>query len=268
MGKPPEEEGEGQEGVGIAVSHSSSLYVSCTSEREGHALQPAESAGSDLTSVTEAGGTVSSSAERENGSTGQLLVPPRPHSGLGQTTPLHSTSSATPRFNNLLDKCNAADSDIVRSKPRVPQGEEPFTKPRTGSGSVMSATETVSTDILVSQTLSGAEHLHGHTSSPEVSPSPLGGYPMEDPGTLQSYLFPVSNSPVDLVMMLSRLASFTGELLTVLTPKIRKMTFTHNSKVCLRVCACVMHACVRQVICLLFVCLFLHLSVCLSPLLH
>ena len=242
-GKPLTVEKEGQEGVGITDSHSSSLYVSCTSEKD--AFQPAESAGSDLPTVTEHSepGTVDSSTERENGSTGQLVIPP--HNGLGQTTPLHSASSATPRFNNLLDKCNAAESDIVRPKPRVPQGEQSITKPRTGSGSVMSAAETVSTDIFVNQSLSGAEDRCDLTSSPEVSPSPVGGY-MEGPGALQSYLFPVSNSPVDLVMMLSRLASFTGELLTVLTPKIRKMTFNHNSK---PVCLCAMRTCVSSYVC-------------------
>ena len=36
-----------------------------------------------------------------------------------------------------------------------------------------------------------------------------------------TYLFPVSNSPVDLVTMLTRLASFTSTLLTALTPKLR-----------------------------------------------
>ena len=36
-----------------------------------------------------------------------------------------------------------------------------------------------------------------------------------------SYLFPVSNSPVDLVTMLTRLAYFTSTLLTTLTPKLR-----------------------------------------------
>ena len=36
-----------------------------------------------------------------------------------------------------------------------------------------------------------------------------------------AYLFPVSNSPVDLVTMLTRLASFTSTLLTTLTPRLR-----------------------------------------------
>ena len=37
----------------------------------------------------------------------------------------------------------------------------------------------------------------------------------------RSYLFPISNSPVDLVTMLSRLACFTSTLLTTLTPTLR-----------------------------------------------
>ena len=40
-------------------------------------------------------------------------------------------------------------------------------------------------------------------------------------GEGSAYLFPVSNSPVDLVTMLTRLASFTSTLLTTLTPKLR-----------------------------------------------
>ena len=40
-------------------------------------------------------------------------------------------------------------------------------------------------------------------------------------GDGSSYLFPVSNSPVDLVTMLTRLASFTSTLLNTLTPTLR-----------------------------------------------
>ena len=36
-----------------------------------------------------------------------------------------------------------------------------------------------------------------------------------------SYLFPVSNSPLDVITMLTRLACFTGMLLNTLTPKLR-----------------------------------------------
>ena len=36
-----------------------------------------------------------------------------------------------------------------------------------------------------------------------------------------AYLFPVSNSPLDIVTMLTRLACFTGTLLNTLTPKLR-----------------------------------------------
>lgn len=39
-------------------------------------------------------------------------------------------------------------------------------------------------------------------------------------GTFQNYFFPVSNSPVDIVTMLTRLASFTGTILNVLTPRL------------------------------------------------
>ena len=51
-----------------------------------------------------------------------------------------------------------------------------------------------------------------------------------------SFLFPVSNSPMDVVTMLSRLASFTGKLLKVLTPKIRKTALPRNNKVTFNNC--------------------------------
>ena len=38
--------------------------------------------------------------------------------------------------------------------------------------------------------------------------------------TFQRYFFPVSNSPVDIVTMLTRLAYFTGTVLNVLTPRL------------------------------------------------
>ena len=41
-------------------------------------------------------------------------------------------------------------------------------------------------------------------------------------GEGSAYLFPVSNSPVDLVTMLTRLASFTSTLLSTLTPRLRQ----------------------------------------------
>ena len=42
----------------------------------------------------------------------------------------------------------------------------------------------------------------------------------------RTFLFPVSNSPMDVVTMLVRLASFTGTLLSVLIPKVKSNTFT------------------------------------------
>ena len=41
----------------------------------------------------------------------------------------------------------------------------------------------------------------------------------------QTFLFPVSNSPMDIVTMLMRLASFTGTILAVLIPKVKSNTF-------------------------------------------
>lgn len=44
-------------------------------------------------------------------------------------------------------------------------------------------------------------------------------------GSHQTFLFPVSNSPMDIVTMLMRLASFTGTILGVLIPKVKSNTF-------------------------------------------
>lgn len=48
----------------------------------------------------------------------------------------------------------------------------------------------------------------------------------------QAFLFPVSNSPMDVVTMLVRLASFTGTLLGVLIPKLKSTTFTVDKVGC------------------------------------
>ena len=42
---------------------------------------------------------------------------------------------------------------------------------------------------------------------------------------VRSYLFPVSNSPLDIITMLTRAASFTGVLLNILTPKLRQNVY-------------------------------------------
>ena len=44
-------------------------------------------------------------------------------------------------------------------------------------------------------------------------------------GTNQAFLFPVSNSPLDVITMLTRLAYFTGSVLGVLIPKVKSNTF-------------------------------------------
>ena len=45
-------------------------------------------------------------------------------------------------------------------------------------------------------------------------------------GSNQAFLFPVSNSPMDVITMLTRLAYFTGTVLGVLIPKVKSNTFT------------------------------------------
>lgn len=63
-----------------------------------------------------------------------------------------------------------------------------------------------------------------HPSSDQADPSQL---------IKCDYLFPVSSSPLDLLTMLTRMASFTGMLLGVLSPKLRQSTVAHgNYKVC------------------------------------
>lgn len=229
-----------------SISHSSSVYVSCVSEVDalephphqgqvGHNSQSAGAQREELETSAASNRTLTmehaqsyevthNHTEVENGLTGQV-----PHL---------ATPNSTPKFNNLLDKCNAEESDIVKPKPRVISHPNP-SLPQQGTHSILRQPP----GLAVSQhtrtradTISSIDMpLDGDmqqqlTTSPELSPSPLGEM-AEDPGPLQSFLFPVSNSPMDIICMLSRLASFTGELLTVLTPKIRKTNYVHNNKV-------------------------------------
>lgn len=257
------------------LAHSSSKYATCVSEingslkaqqeldSESHAYLSAESLDPGRSEVSSASAFQALPSEHAqnvpsemNGSTGQLPTTERSLGASGmlqatpQATPPHSDSSGQfTKFNNLLDKCDATDSDVVKPKPSravqsaFPQREHPQAlvspggppanqqqPPRMESTSQFSTSAT--TTISPAATVSGTIDHHEHTSSPEASPSPLDGL-NEAAGPLQPFLFPVSNSPVDLVTMLSRLASFTGELLTVLTPKIRKTGFTRDTnKVC------------------------------------
>lgn len=261
----------------IASSHSSSTeYVTCASEISGslraqqgldsgshaylsaEALDPRERSGVSLAS-TVTSEHAQTATRRENGSTGQLPFSQPPAVGVSgkvlptpQATPPHTNSLGhSMKFNNLLDKCDATDSDIVKPKPStlqpapwsenppslVPPGvplakHQPPNMQKSSQLSTVSSRASTGSPIAISPTTVNTpdkmESLHEQTS-PEASPSPLDGM-SEDTGTLQPFLFPVSNSPVDLITMLSRLASFTGGLLTVLTPKIRK-TSTRSSKV-------------------------------------
>ena len=49
--------------------------------------------------------------------------------------------------------------------------------------------------------------------------------------SFQSYFFPVSSSPVDIVTMLTRLACFTGSILNVLTPRLPRTSLRTSSNV-------------------------------------
>ena len=63
------------------------------------------------------------------------------------------------------------------------------------------------------------------TSDGEASLDPHSSASQTGVGAHQTFLFPVSNSPMDIVTMLMRLASFTGTVLTVLIPKVKSNTF-------------------------------------------
>lgn len=262
----------------VTSSHSSSTeYATCASEISGslraqegvesgshtylsaEASDPRERSGVSLAStvVTVTSEHAQTAPRDENGSTGQMPSSRPPALDVSgrveatpQTTPPHTDSlGQSIKFNNLLDKCDATDSDTVKPKPRVFQPAVPWSEnpppllppggplanhqPQTMENSSQLSTVSTTAATVSPTTVNSPdklESLHEQTSSPEASPSPLDGM-NEDLRTLQPFLFPVSNSPVDLITMLSRLASFTGGLLTVLTPKIRKTGFTRNNKV-------------------------------------
>lgn len=254
----------------VVTSHSSSTeYVTCASEISGslraqegmdsgsHAYLPAEASDPrERSGVSLASTVVTGTSEHaQNGSTGQLpsSQPALDASGRVQAAPqtvppLTDSLGQSMKFNNLLDKCDSSDSDtVVKPKPTtfqpvVPWNENPpptlppggpLQPSRMESRSQLSTVSHTATTISppMANSPDKLESLQEQTSSPEASPSPLDGM-NEDSGTLQPFLFPVSNSPVDLITMLSRLASFTGGILTVLTPKIRKTSFARNNKVC------------------------------------
>lgn len=80
-----------------------------------------------------------------------------------------------------------------------------------GSGSHTSLEESQDT---LKETSDGEASLEHHSSASCAG------------GPHQAFLFPVSNSPMDIVTMLVRLASFTGTLLGVLIPKLKSTTLT------------------------------------------
>lgn len=88
--------------------------------------------------------------------------------------------------------------------------------PSEGSGSHTSLEESQDT---LKETSDGEASVEPHSSAS------CAGVPN------QAFLFPVSNSPMDIVTMLVRLASFTGTLLGVLIPKLKSATFPAG-KVC------------------------------------
>jgi hypothetical protein len=233
-------------------TNTSSEYMTCTEanasmqaqqgvDSRSHAYLSAQSLGSTITAFPSE--DQASVPSEFSSSTGQFPAIERPPNASGR---LQATSQAPPRppdplkFNNLLDKCDAAsDSDVVKPKPRpvvqpaFPEPSQfisPGVPPADHVQQGVSQVTTTTTSVPISTSPVKLESLREDTSSPEVSLSPQDG--MNDKlGPLQPFLFPVSNSPVDLMTMLSRLAAFTGELLTVLTPTIKSSLTRGNGKV-------------------------------------
>lgn len=212
----------------LSPKTASSEYVSCASELEVSAHPGSATTHPSAQATPPDSATIHPTAQAthppENGRTGQLHPPPPP--------------STAAKFNNLLDSCNADDSDTVKPKPRAPPQPKLATVYQAADDVPRREDDPPSPSITPTSSPGDGSPTkdnyyrrhHGHSPLNGMSPSPLGMFPGGEE-QLQSYLFPISNSPMDLVTMLSRLASFTGELLLVLTPKIRKTSF-ERSKVC------------------------------------
>lgn len=194
------------------------------------------------TSSTSTGTLVASSS---------LVAEQQPHTGHAQR---HSGQEAATgmddhsgsyKFHNLLDKCSAEDSsNTAPAKHKIVSPiaiKKPTPTPPLEPTVIVLPTEIVASPASTTNSFTWSHGADGqfddtvkHSNNPspspslEASPSPVNVAAATASGPLQSYLFPVSNSPIDMVTMLSRLASFTGELLAVLTPKIRKSNFAHH----------------------------------------
>ena len=149
-----------------------------------------------------------------------------------------------------------AESNLSDEFNRSPLAQRTSWKEKvsTGEAHLPDTSQEVSTDIQDLSTLSTSAHITDETlvhqsstsgaasesiqerdSVATVTPSILqeeavGEGMFED--QLKSYLFPVSNSPLDLITMLSRMAHFTGELLNTLVPKSSGAEFSSSNKVC------------------------------------
>ncbi len=160
------------------------------------------------------------------------------------------------RFGNMLDNCasgeSAVEDDVVVKPKPVPAGavgggHDLYTGGSSSwttaeDASLSARTPPVATDAGLSgrskdRPSSPKLASKGSSVSSSSSPSPSvkacssssvdgGRSPLLSPDTgdtqVKQFLFPVSNSPVDMVTMLTRLAAFTGVVLQVLTPKLRR----------------------------------------------
>lgn len=212
-----------------------------------------------------------------NGSTGQLVFSSGPvvkgiddkpdHSNgiVGVTDQSGTSVTSSFKFNNLLDKCGAEESDEVRSKPdpvsgapqvpspareraesnisdefnRSPHQQRTAWNSTAGNVEEVSVTEGSTTVHDVSTTtrnsdetlrqrfstkMDSGDHESGETVTPIIAEHNQEQQQMLG-GELKSFLFPVSNSPLDLVTMLCRMAHFTGELLNTIVPKVNSAEF-------------------------------------------
>ena len=157
------------------------------------------------------------------------------------------------RFGNMLDGCASAGSGedeggVVKPKPLGGSNwkRNPDTRQRTGTDEFHIPPASVHTVPELAKWVK--EHPRSSLQyglSTSMASSYVGTRQMEDsettttsqsseetPSILEnettSYMFPVSNSPLDIITMLTRLASFTGVLLQILTPNLRHNVFPMN----------------------------------------
>lgn len=140
-----------------------------------------------------------------------IAVPPTYRRMMSENKPptrCNEETSKTPQ--KLLSKSFdslPAPAKLLPSKP-PPLSLVPKPHPTTKDvlGGEPSSTTSISTD---------------HSDSPSIQPRSTSCYSSTTSDVVY-YFFPISNSPIDIITIYTRLASFVGNVLGVLTPKIRQ----------------------------------------------